>query len=274
VSSGERQIVRGNLWILVVLIGLISGGCATTPTPPTPEERNALTPTGKRRVGVLVTNPLQVTKDVASGELKGVAIDLGKALARRIGVPFTPVGYPGVAALIESARSGQWDVAFLAIDPSREKVVDFVGAFMELELGYLVLAGSKVNAFTDIDQPGIRVAVANKGGPDLFLSRNLKRAVLVRSPDVPAAIEVLKSGKADAVGANKPTLHIESERLRGSRVLDGRFSVVQYGMATAKGRDAGNAYVRRFLEDAKASGFVKSSIESAGLRGVVVAPLQ
>jgi polar amino acid transport system substrate-binding protein len=124
----------------------------------------------------------------------------------------------------------------------------------------------------DADEPGIRTAVTNQGGPDLFLSRNLKRSQLVRGHDLPAAVEMLKSGKADAIAANKPTLFVESEQLRGSRVLDGRFSVAPYGMATAKGRSAGNAYVRKFIEEAKATGFVQSSIENAGLRGVVVAP--
>jgi polar amino acid transport system substrate-binding protein len=265
--------MRWNYWILAVLAGLLFGGCAATPMPPSPEARNALTPTGKLRVGILLTNPLQVTKDAATGELKGVAIDLGKELARRIGVPFAPVGYPSVAALVESARSDEWDVAFLAIDPTRAKVMDFAAPFMEVEVGYLVTAGSSVNALIDVDQPGIRVAVAIKGGPDLFLSRNLKHAALVRTPDIPAAVEMLKSGKADAVASNKPALFNMSERLPGSRVLDGRFTTVEYGIATAKGRDAGNAYVRRFIENAKATGLVKSSIESAGIRGVVVAPL-
>ena len=256
------------------LIGLVLGGCATTFTPPSAEARNALTPTGTLRAAILVTTSLQVTKDAAAGELKGVSVDLGKELARRIGVSFTPVAYSSITALIEGERLAQWDVAFLAIDPTREKDVDFAAPYMEVEIGLLVLPGSGIKTLTDADGPGIRIAVTNKGGPDLFLSRNLRRAELVRGDDVPAVVEMLKSGKADAIAANKPTLFVESEQLRGSRVLDGRFSVVQYGMATAKGRSPGNAYVRKFLEEAKAAGLVKSSIENAGLRGVVVAPPQ
>lgn len=266
--------MRLKYWMATVFLGLVFVGCGTASMPPNPEARNALTPTGKLRVGILLTNPLQVTKDTASGELKGVAIDLGKALARRIGVPFVPVGYPSVAALVESANSGDWDVAFLAMDPTRAKVVDFAAPFMEVEVGYMVLAGSSINAMTDVDRPGIRIAVARKGGPDLFLSSNLKHASLVRSPEIPAAVEMLKSGKADVVASNKPALFSLSERLPDFRILNGWFTTVDYGIATAKGRDAGNAYVRKFIEDAKATGFVKSSIENAGLRGVVVASLQ
>jgi polar amino acid transport system substrate-binding protein len=266
--------MRWNHWILAALVGLILGGCATTFTPPSAEARNALAPTGTLRAGILLTTALQVTKDAASGELKGVSIDLGKELARRMGVSFTLVGYSDITALIEGGGSAQWDVAFFVMDPTREKNVDFAAPHMEAEVGYLVRPGSGIKTLADVDQPGIRIAAANKGGPDLFLSRNLKRAELVRGDGVPAVMEMLKSGKADAVAANKATLFVESERLPGSRVLDGRILVVQYGMVTAKGRGPGNAYVRKFLEEAKAAGLVKSYIENAGLRGVVVAPPQ
>jgi polar amino acid transport system substrate-binding protein len=258
--------------LFAALAGLIPGGCATTFTPPTAEARNQLIPTGTLRAGILVTTSLQVTKDSASGELKGVSIDLAQELARRMGVPFTPVAYSSITALIEGGKSARWDVAFLAIDATRDKDVDYAAPYMEVELGFLVLPGSRLKSVNDADEPGIRIAVTNQGGPDLFLSRNLKRSQLVRGHDLPAAVEMLKSGKADAIAANKPTLFVESEQLRGSRVLDGRFSVAPYGMATAKGRSAGNAYVRKFIEEAKATGFVQSSIENAGLRGVVVAP--
>jgi polar amino acid transport system substrate-binding protein len=274
-TKTRREVtMRWIHWILAALVGLILGGCATAFTPPSAEARTALAPTGTLRAGILLTTALQVTKDAASGELKGVSIDLGKELARRIGVPFTPVGYTSITDLIGGARSGQWDVAFFVIDPTRDKDVDYAAAHMEAEVGYLVRPGSSIKTLADIDEPGNRIAVANKGGPDLFLSRNLKRAELVRGDGVPAAVDMLKSGKADALAANKATLFVESELIPGSRVLDGRFSVVQYGMATAKGRSAGNAYVRKFLDEAKASGLIKSYIENAGLRGVVVAPPQ
>ena len=266
--------MRQTQWILLAaVVGLDLWGCATNVAPPSAEVRSALAPTGTLRVGILPNNALQVTKD-ASGELKGVSIDLGKELARRIGVSFTPVSYASPPALIEGQRSTEWDVAFLAFDPARGKDVEFVAHYMEVELGFLVLPGSRIKTLVDADAPGIRIAVGNKGGPDLFLSQNLKHAELVRGNDVPATIEILKSGKADAVAANKPTLYVESERLRDSRVLDGRFSVVPYSMAIAKDRGPGNSYVRKFIEESKASGLIKSSIQSAGLRGVVVAPPQ
>lgn len=276
-TAVKTTITRGSIMrrhhrLMAALAALILGGCATAFTPPSADQRNSLAPTGTLRAGILLTTSLQVTKDTASGELKGVSVDLGKELARRLGVPFTPVGYTSITALIEGARLGQWDVAYFVVDPSREKDVDYAAPHMEAEVGYLVRPGSNIKTLTDVDAPGIRVAVASKGGPDLFLSSHLKRAELVRGDGVPAAVEMLKSGKADALAANKATMYVEAELIPGSRVLDGRISVVQYGMATAMGRGPGNAYVRKFLEEAKATGFIKSLIERAGLRGVVAAP--
>jgi polar amino acid transport system substrate-binding protein len=266
--------MRWNHRLGVTIAALIIGGCATSFTAPNADEKNSLTPTGTLRAGILLTTALQVTKDAASGELKGVSIDLGRELARRLGVPFTPVGYTSISDLIAGAKSGEWDVAFFVVDATREKDVDYAAPHMEAEVGYLVRPGSQFKTLADVDQPGIRVAVANRGGPDLFLTSYLKRAQLVRGEGVPAAVELLKSGKADALAANKATLFIEAEQFPGSRVLDGRVSVVPYGMSTPKGRGAANAYVRKFLQEAKASGLVQSYIDRAGLRGVVVAPLQ
>lgn len=273
-KDAERAAnMRLNLWTIITIVGLFIGGCATIITPPSAEVRNALAPTGTLRVGILPANALQVTKD-ASGELKGVSIDIGKELARLLGVSFTAVSFSSPPALIAGQNSAQWDVAFLAFDPARAKSVEYVAPYMEVELGYLVLQESRIKSLSDVDAPGIRIAVGNKGGPDLFLSHNLKHAELIRGAGTATSMEMLKSGKANVVAANKPTLFVESDRLPGSRVLDGRFSVAPYSMAIAKERGVANAYLHKFIEEIKASGLIKSSIEKAGLRGVVVASPQ
>ena len=260
-----------NYRIFVAFVALVCYGCACVPTPPTPEARSALTPAGTLRVAILLTTALQVTKQASPGELKGVSIDLGKALAHRMGIPFTPVPYNSIVPLMEGAGTGQWDIAFLAIDRSRDKDLDYAAPFMEVEIGYLVPAGSPINGLADVDRAGIRVAVSGTGGTDLLLTRILKHAQLVRGTGIGALTEALKTGKADAAAANKPTLFADSEQLPGSRVLEGRIGTVQYAIATRKGQDAGNAYVRKFIEEARAEGLIKAAIDNAGLRGVVVA---
>jgi polar amino acid transport system substrate-binding protein len=260
-------------WLMPPILGLLLTGCAGISTAPTPEERQALAPTGKLRVGLQLGNPLNVIKDSASGEMKGVAFDLGKELARRIGVPFEPVLYPSVGAVLDSGKTGAWDVAFVGFSPARAKEWDFTPLHLEVEFGYLVPAGSAISTMADVDRPGNRIAVQQKSGPDAFFSRTLKNVAVVRESSNPGALEALRSGKADVMGSLKPILFEMSNKLAGSRVLDGRPGIDPHAMAMSKGRDPGVAYARRFIEDAKSEGLVKAAIDRAGLRGVIVAPL-
>ena len=266
--------MRSTHWRVIAIFGLVLTGCASMHTPPTPEVRQALAPAGKLRVGLQLGNPLNVIRDSASGEMNGVAFDLGKELARRMGVPFEPVLYPSVGALLDAGKSGAWDVAFVGFSPARAKEWDFTALHLEIEFGYLIPGGSSISTMADVDRPGIRVAVQEKSGPDSFFSRTLKNAVVIRAPSNPGALEALKSGRADVMASIKPILFEMSNQLPGSRVLDGRPGIDPHAMAMPKGRDLGVAYARQFIEDAKSEGLVKAAIERAGIRGAVVAPLQ
>jgi len=230
--------------------------------------------TGKLRVGLQVGGPNNVIRDSVSGEMKGVGFDLGKELARRIGVPFEPVLYPSIGALLDAGKSGAWDVAFVGFSPERAKEWDFSALHLEVEFGYLIPGGSSISTMADVDRPGIRVAVQEKSGPDIFFSRALKNAVVIRASSNPGALELLKSGRADVMGSIKPTLFELSNQLPGSRVLDGRPGIDPHAMAMPKGRDLGVAYARQFIEHAKSEGLVKASIERVGMRGALVAPLE
>jgi polar amino acid transport system substrate-binding protein len=204
--------------------------------------------------------------------MKGVGFDLGRELARRMGVPFEPVTYPSVGALLDAGKTGAWDVAFVGFSPERAKEWNFTALHLEIEFGYLVPGGSSISTMADIDRPGIRVAVQEKSQPDVFLSRTLKNAVVVRAPSLAGTLEVLKSGRADAIFSIKPSLFEASNQLPGSRVLDGRAGVDPHAMALPKDRDLGVAYARQFIEAAKSEGLVQGAIERVGMRGAVVAP--
>jgi polar amino acid transport system substrate-binding protein len=255
------------------ILGLLLTGFASTGTAPTPEARQALAPTGKLRVGLQLRNPLNIIVDSAPGEMKGVGFDLGKELAGRIGVPFAPVLYPSIGALLDGGKSGAWDVAFIGFTPERAKEWDFSALHLEVEFGYLIPSGSSISTMADVDRPGIRVAVQEKSNPDIFFSRTLKNAVVVRASSNAGALEALKSGSADVMGSIKPILFEMSNQLPGSRILDGRPGIDPHAMAMPKGRDLGAAYARQFIEDAKSEGLIKAAIERAGVRGVGVAPL-
>lgn len=262
--------MRMTHWAIALLLGLLVTGCAGVNTAPTPEVRQALAPTGKLRVGLLLGDSTQAMKDAASGEIKGVGFDLGRELARRMSVPFEPILYPSIGALLDNGKTGAWDVAFIGLTPARAKEWDFAEAHLEVEFGYLVPGGSPISTVADVDRPGIRVAVQERSGPDAFLSSSLKNATLVRTANYAGALELAKSARADAVFSIKPILFELSNQAPGSRVLDGSPGTVPQAMAMPKGRDLGNSYARRFIEDAKAEGLVREAAERSGLRGVVI----
>lgn len=266
--------MRALHWLMAVVYALMLAGCAGVQTGPTPEHRQALAPTGKLRVGFLSTTPIHGTKDAASGEFVGPAVDLGKEMARRIGAQFEPVAYTSFPPVLAGAKSGEWDIAMIGITPEREQIVDFTAPYMVVEFGYLVPSGSSISTLTDVDKPGVRVAVLEKSSPDAYLSRTIQRATLVRVSTIAGMVESLKAGRADAIYGTKAGMLSQSTNVPGSRVLEGRSGGEETAIAVPKGRQLGAAYAREFVEKAKSEGLVKAAIERAGLSGVVVAPLK
>jgi polar amino acid transport system substrate-binding protein len=238
----------------------------------TPAVRADLAPSGTLRAGINYANFILATKDPVSGESRGVAIDLTRELGRRLGVPVELIPYDSVAAMVDAATAGAWDIAFLGIDPAREGEISFTAAYLEIEATYLVPAGSPVRAVADVDREGVRVAATARANYELFLGRQLTRAQLVRAPSADAAFDLLATGRADVLAGLRQALIGLAERLPGSRVLDGRFMAVRQAVGVPRGRDAGLGYLRGVVEDAKASGLVARAIERTGVRGIAVAP--
>lgn len=251
----------------LLALGILLSGCSSVDTAPTTEERLALAPTGKLRAAMVITNPVHATKDPSSGEMKGIAIDLGKEMARRLGVPFEVVGYSGGAALIASATSGQWDIAFVGVP-----VGEMSAPYLQIEMGYLVPKDSQISQISEVDRRDVRIALQETGGADTLLTPTIREATLVRRPTIADAVEAVRSGNADAMAGIKTYLIPASERLPGSRVLEGRIGVEPTGIGVPKGNLVGAAYVRRFVDTAKSEGLVKAAIEKAGIRGVDPAP--
>ena len=259
-------------WRAAVLVLGLLAGCASAQGVSS-AVRSDLVPTGKLRVGLILSNQVLVSKDPRTGELRGVTVALGNALAKRLGVPFEPVGYPNPAALVRSFGRNEWDIAFLAFDPARAQDVEFSPAYMVVDNTYLVPAGSRIESVESADSLGVKIAVPERSAPDLFLSRDLKAAEIVRVPGgADAAIEVLRSGRADAYAENAHMLSLYAARLPGSRVLQGRYTVIQHAVATPKGRTAATEFVKAFIEDSKRDGTVRSAITQAGLERADVAP--
>ena len=259
--------------ILALGIGAEVAGMQVLYAQQTTDQRVAdLVRVGKVRVGLGLGTATVAIKDPTTGELRGLAVDLGRALATRIGIDLIPVEYPRPGAVMEGVRIGAWDVAFLAIDPARAAEADFSPPAYEYDLTYLVPAGSAIRNVADADQPGVRIAVERGGAGDLNLTRVLKQAELVRVETIAATFELLRAGRVDVRAGVRPGLLQDSARLPGSRVLEDRFGVIRVAALVPKGHSGRLAYISEFIEEAKASGLVKRAIETAGLQGVQVAP--
>jgi polar amino acid transport system substrate-binding protein len=228
--------------------------------------------TGKLRAGVGVVAPHWAVKDPATGELRGVAVEIARALAKRVGVELVMVEYPSPPSVLDGLKTSAWDVGFLAIDPSRAALVDFSPPYLQIDATYLVQGNSTIQSVGDADQPGVRIAVTRKSVEEIVLSRTLKQAELRSVDTIPAGFELLRAGHADALAVPRPAALQFSVRLPGSRVLAGRFHATSGAMAVPKGQAEWLAYISEFIEQAKASGLVQKAIEHVGVRGVQVAP--
>jgi polar amino acid transport system substrate-binding protein len=238
----------------------------------TPAVRADLVPTGKLRAAINYGNFILATKDRTTGESRGVAVDLTQELSRRLGAPVEIVAYDSVAVMGDAAPTGVWDIAFLGSDPKREALMSFTAAYLEIEATYLVRGDSPLRTAAEVDRAGLKVAAPARANYELFLSRNLHHAKLVSTAGADAAFDLLATGQVDALAGLTQALHDRLSQLPGSRIVEGRFMGVQQSIAVPKGRDAGLAFLRRVVEDAKASGLVARAIERTGARGVSVTP--
>jgi polar amino acid transport system substrate-binding protein len=230
-----------------------------------------LAPSGRLRIGLNYSNFLLVLGDDAHGEPRGIAPDLGRELARRTGLTVEFVKFDGAGKLFDAVKSAVCDVGFLGAEPQRANEVEFSPAYLEIPVTFLVPAGSPIKALAEVDREGVRVAVSERSAYDLYLTRTLKKAKLVRAQGIPASYEVFIAQKLEALAGLKPKLVEEAERTPGSRVLDGQVTGVQQAIGAPKGRAAAAKLLREFAEDVKRSGFVARAIEKHGVRGVKVA---
>ena len=235
-----------------------------------PAVRSELAPSGKLRVGINYGNFLLVTS--MTPEPRGVAPDVGRELGRRLGVPVEFVGFDTAGKLGDGVRAGAWDVAFLGAEPQRAADIAFTAAYLEIPSTYLVPAGSPIRSVDEVDRPGVRIAVAEQSAYGLYLSRTVKQAKLVLTKGLDASFDAFVNDKLEALAGLKPRLLTDVAKLPGARVLDGQFTAVQQAIGTPKNREAAAQYLRAFVEDVKASGFVAQAIARHAVPGVSVAP--
>src|SRR3954468_4482951 len=253
--------------LLAVLACALLAACVT-PDRPSSSVVRELAPTGKLRAAINFGNTVLAQRE----PFGGVSVDLSRELARRMGVPVEFITYDAAGKVTADATQNVWDVAFVARDPHRAQDIDFTDAYVIIEGAYLVPAGSALQKNEDVDAPNIRIAVGRGSAYDLWLSRNLKRATLVRAPTSPASIELFAREKLDVAAGVKQPLVEYAAKHPDVRMLPGRFMVIEQAMATPRGRTTGAKYLAAYVDEMKASGVVAMALERSGQKDASVAP--
>jgi polar amino acid transport system substrate-binding protein len=253
------------LFALTTLVFI--AGCVTQEVAPSGVVRE-LAPTGKLRAAINFGNTVLAQRE----PFGGVSVDLSRELAKRLRVPVEFVTYDAAGRVTADATKGVWDVAFVARDPQRAKDIEFTPPYVIIEGGYMVLASSPIQSVADVDRPGMRIAVGRASAYDLWLTRNLKHATLIRAPTSPGAIELFRKDMLEVVANVKQPLMAYARGNPDVRVLPGRFMAIEQAMATPRGRPAGARYLTEFINEMKGSGFVAAALEKSGQRDATVAP--
>jgi polar amino acid transport system substrate-binding protein len=232
-----------------------------------------LAPGGTLRAAINLGNPVLAGRDEVSGEPAGVSVDLARELAGRLGLPVELAAFDRAAESVDAVRAERADIGFFAIDPARGEGLLFTAPYVLIEGSYLVPSSSPVTGITQVDDAGRRISVGAGSAYDLFLTREIRHAEIVRCPGAPAALEALRSGAVEVAAGIRQVLEAEAQRAPGVRVLPGRFMVIQQamGLPASRGPQA-QQRLAAFVEEMKASGFVADALRRHRVEGATVAP--
>jgi polar amino acid transport system substrate-binding protein len=253
------------------LCGLIGRPEVRTETGPEGGSEGRTRRDRRLRAAINFGNPILASKD-ANGEPRGVSVDIAREAARRLGLPIELVLFNSAGNVVEAVKARQVDMAFVAIDPVRAADTEYTAPYVIIEGAYLVRNESPLQRNDEVDRPNTRVAVGRGSVYDLYLTRELKSAIIVRAPTSPAVTDVFIEQKLDVAAGVKQQLEADAKRVDGVRLLPGRFMVIEQAIGVPKGRLASQAWLSGFIEELKASGFVASALQRSGIDGAVVAP--
>ena len=270
-SNLVRRGLAGYVLGLLVMASFSSGLVAAEfPSPVAP---TVLAPTGVLRVVINLGNPILARKDAQSGDPVGVSVDLASELAKRLKTPLALVPVNSAGNAVDLVTREVADVGFFAIDPVRGQGIAFTPAYVQIEGSYLVRDGSPIKSNEEVDRPGHRIVVGKGSAYDLFLTREIKQAQLVRAATSPEVVRYFVENNAEVAAGVRQQLEADARSIPGLRLLEGRFMVIDQAMGAPKSRsEAVHAQLRQFVADMKSSGFVAASLKRHGIDGAVVAP--
>lgn len=224
-----------------------------------------LAPTGVLRAGVNLGNILLVTGKSEAGDPTGVSPDLARAIANRLRVPVEYVSFPSPGQVADAIADDVWDIALIAHEPERAEMITFSPAYVEIEATYLVPRSSEVRSVEEIDAAGMRIAVSARSAYDLYLTRTLQNAELVRGQGLAGALEVFTSGQADALAGLRPALLENARTIPGVRVLDGRFTTIRQAVGVRPEHELAANFIARVVRELRADGTVQGFIDRHGV---------
>ena len=232
----------------------------------------AYAPTGVLRAAINLGNPI-LAKAAAGGLPQGVSVDLAQELARRLGVQLDMVVVDAAGKSVDVVAQESADIGFFAIDPVRGASIAFSSPYVLIEGAYLVAQNSPITANEQVDRVGTKVVVGKGSAYDLYLSRELQHAEIVRAPTSPTVVDTFISTQADVAAGVRQQLEVDAQRIAGLRLLPGRFMVIRQAMGVPKSRgEAAARSLREYVEEMKASGFVAAALERHAIQGASTAP--
>lgn len=278
-----HPFIQRRTGLVLIASGLLAA-CAGTPSAPsgapgagafevTPAVVAALAPTGRLRASINLGNPVLAGRDQVTGALSGVSVDLAQELGRRLGVPVDLMAVDAAGRSVEVVRGGNADIGFFAIDPLRGQGVSFTAAYVIIEGAYMVRADSPLQRNEDVDRAGLTVAVGKGSAYDLYLSREIRNATLVRTQTSGMVVDEFMNKRLDVAAGVRQQLDFDAKRFPGVRLLPGRFMVIEQAMGVPAGRPPlAVQALRAYVEQMKASGFVAQALQRNRIQGALVAP--
>ncbi len=245
-------------------------GCATT-SPSLAAARAELGSTGRLRAAINFGNPVLANRG-PGGEPVGVSVDLAREAARRLDLPIELVLFNSAGTVVEAMKTRQVDLGFVAIDPVRGADMEQTTPYVIIEGAYAVRNASPLQRNEEVDRPGTRIAVGRGSAYDLYLTREIKQATLVRTATSGQVVDEFLKQNLEVAAGVRQQLEMDARRVGGVRVLPGRFMVIEQAMGVPKGRLAAHAWLRSFIEEMKASGFVAQALQRHRIEGAAVAP--
>jgi polar amino acid transport system substrate-binding protein len=239
-----------------------------------PTTLKSFAPSGTLRVGINLGNPVLASEDAATKKLSGISVDIANEIGKRIHLPVQLIPFQSAGATVDSIKNGDLDLVFVAIDPVRGADISYTPAYIQIEGAYMVKASSALKSNAEVDVAGTEIVVGKGSAYDLYLTREIKNATLLRAASSQAVIDDFMSGKGNVAAGVKQQLESDAKRYQGLRMLPGRFMVINQAMGIPKARpdfEKTTIYLSELITQLKQSGFIANSMQRHQIQGAKVA---